>query len=204
MKKIVLLAIATIMGASASFAQLSFGVKGGFSATNFWGEDINHGIKPSYQAGLLMEYKFTDKFAISPEVLFTSQGGKISSTSELLGIKAVGDMTFNTNYINVPVMLKYYVAPCFSIDFGPQVGFNVYSKTTASASIADFGTGDKAALDLKDKTNAVDFGLGLGGTFNVTDNLFVQARYTMGFTKVFDGDQDIKNGNIFVGLGFKF
>ena len=55
MKKIVLLAIATIMGASASFAQLSFGVKGGFSATNFWGEDINHGIKPSYQAGLLME-----------------------------------------------------------------------------------------------------------------------------------------------------
>ncbi|MDY4461432.1 MAG: outer membrane beta-barrel protein, partial [Sodaliphilus sp.] len=58
--------------------------------------------------------------------------------------------------------------------------------------------------DLKDNTNAVDFGLGLGGTFNVTDNLFVQARYTMGFTKVFDGDQDIKNGNIFVGLGYKF
>ena len=203
MKKIVLLAIATIMGASASFAQLSFGVKGGFSATNFWGEDINHGIKPSYQAGLLMEYKFTDKFAISPEVLFTSQGGKISSTSELLGIKADGDMTFNTNYINVPVMLKYYVAPCFSIDFGPQVGFNVYSKTTASGSIAGIDAGSKTA-DLKDNTIAVDFGVGLGGTFNVTDNLFVQARYTMGFTKVFDGDQDIKNGNIFVGLGYKF
>ena len=109
MKKIVLLAIATIMGASASFAQLSFGVKGGFSATNFWGEDINHGIKPSYQAGLLMEYKFTDKFAISPEVLFTSQGGKISSTSELLGIKADGDMTFNTNYINVPVLSLIHI-----------------------------------------------------------------------------------------------
>lgn len=202
MKKIVLLAIAAIMGASASFAQVSFGVKGGFSATNYWGEDVNHGMKPSYEAGVLMEYKFTDKFAISPEVLFASQGGKFSSETSVLGVTLKGDLTYNTNYINVPVMLKYYVAPSFSIDFGPQVGFNVYSKATGKASVA--GVSDSETVDLKDGTNTVDFGLGLGATYSVTDNLFLQARYTMGFTKVFDGDADIKNGNIFVGLGYKF
>ncbi len=202
MKKIVLLAIATIMGASASFAQLSFGVKAGFSATNYWGEDVNHGMKPSYEAGLVLEYKFNNKFAVAPEVLFASQGGKMTSEKSVLGIKSEGDLTFNTNYINVPVMLKYYVVPSFAIDFGPQVGFNVYSKTTGSGSIA--GVSGSKTADLKDKTNTVDFGLGLGATYSVTDNLFVQARYTMGFTKVFDGDADIKNGNIFVGLGYKF
>ena len=57
------------------------------------------------------------------------------------------------------------------------------------------------AWDTKD----VDFGLGLGGTYNLTENAFVQARYTMGMTKVFDGDYNKeKNGNIQIAFGMKF
>ena len=94
-------------------------------------------------------------------------------------------------------MLKYYVSPAFSIDFGPQVGFNVYSKVSIK--------GEDKPLDIKDGTNTVDFGLGLGGTYNLTENAFVQARYTMGMTKVFEGDYSKeKNGNIQVAFGMKF
>ncbi len=64
-------------------------------------------------------------------------------------------------------------------------------------------------VDFKDATNTVDFGLGLGGTYNLTENAFVQARYTMGLTKVYKdewvlGDNKAKNGNIQIAFGMKF
>ena len=197
MKKVFVLIAAAIVSMSA-MAQVQFGAKVGFDMTNFWGEDVEHGMKPSYQAGLVMEYKFSPKFAIAPEVVFASQGGKFKAIEmQLFGLDVSKNVTFNTNYINVPVMLKYYVSPAFSIDFGPQVGFNVYSKVSVE--------GYDKAYDLKDNTKGVDFGLGLGGTYNLTENAFVQARYTMGMTKVFDGDYNKeKNGNIQVAFGMKF
>ena len=196
MKKFFVLIAAAIVCMSAS-AQFQIGGKVGFDMTNFWGSDVEHGMKPSYQAGLVMEYKFNPHFAIAPEVVFASQGGKVNSVEvDLFDLTITGKkkLTYNTNYINVPLMLKYYVAPSFSIDFGPQVGFNVYSKATV----------DDETFDLKDGTKSVDFGVGLGGTYNLTDNAFVQARYTLGLTKVFEGDGDCKNGNIQIAFGMKF
>lgn len=197
MKKMFVLIAAAIVCMSAS-AQVQFGAKVGVDLTNFWGEGAEHGMKPSYQAGLLMEYKFTPSFAIAPEVVFASQGGKFKALDmNLFGIDLSKTVTFNTNYINVPVMLKYYVTPAFSIDLGPQVGFNVYSKY----SIEDIDN----PIDIKDNTKGVDFGVGLGGTYNLSENAFVQARYTMGMTKVFDGDYNKeKNGNIQLAFGMKF
>lgn len=196
MKKFFVLIAAAIVCMSAS-AQFQIGGKVGFDMTNFWGSDVEHGMKPSYQAGLVMEYKFNPHFAIAPEVVFASQGGKFKVLDlNLFGLDVSKTVTYNTNYINVPVMFKYYVSPAFSIDLGPQVGFNVYSKY----SIEDV----KEAVDLKDGTKGVDFGVGLGGTYNLTDNAFVQARYTLGLTKVFEGDGDCKNGNIQIAFGMKF
>jgi hypothetical protein len=195
MKKYFVLIAAAIVSMSA-MAQVQFGAKVGVDATNFWGKDIDHGMQLNYQAGLVMEYKFSPKFAIAPEVVFAAQGGKFKTIDvHLGGLSEEGKVAYHTNYINVPVMLKYYVSPAFSIDFGPQAGFNVYSKYTFE---------DQDAIDIKDITKGVDFGLGLGGTYNLTDNAFVQARYTMGLTNTFEGDADSKNGNIQLAFGMKF
>ena len=191
MKKFFVLIAVAIVSMSA-MAQVQFGAKVGVDATNFWGKDVNHGMQLNYQAGLVMEYKFSPKFAIAPEVVFAAQGGKFKLAE--VGDKKINN-TFTTNYINIPVMLKYYVAPAFSIDFGPQVGFNVYSKHKV---------GDEKPIDIKEGTKSVDFGVGLGGTYNLTNNAFVQARYTMGLTDVFKGDSDTKNGNIQLAFGMKF
>jgi len=194
MKKMMTLIAAAIVCMGAS-AQVQFGGKVGFDLTNFWGENAVHGMKPGYQVGLLMEYKFTPNFAISPEVVFASQGGKgtFFDTKYTDGVK----ITWTTNYINVPVMLKYYATPSLSIDFGPQVGFNVYSKYKEKNI-------DKS-VDIKDETKAADFGLGLGATYNLTNNAFVQARYTMGLTNAFKDEGDkAKNSNIQIAFGMKF
>ena len=199
MKKVFVLIAAAIVSMSA-MAQVQFGAKVGVDATHFWGEDAEHGMKPSYQVGLLMEYKFNPHFAIAPEVVFASQGGKTDNyVTEGVVVKG----TFNTNYINVPLMLKYYATPAFSIDFGPQVGFNVFSKMCAKAKAGTIEA--KESVDLKDFTKTVDFGVGLGATYNLTNNAFVQARYTLGLTNVFDiDDSHEKNGNIQLAFGMKF
>ena len=198
MKKSILFLSAVLISMSA-MAQVEFGMKAGFDMTNFWGENVLHGMKPSYQAGVFMEYHFNDKVAIAPEVTFASQGGKFKLAQDVFGfdVTALGlkdvDVTYNTNYINVPVMLKFYATPSFSIDLGPQVGFNVYSKATA----------EDNTLDLKDGTKTVDFGVGLGATYHLTENVFVQGRYTMGLTNTFDKGE-AKNGNIQLAFGYKF
>ena len=197
MKKVFVLIAVAIVSMSA-MAQVQFGAKVGVDATNFWGKDIKHGMQLNYQAGLLMEYKFSPKFAIAPEVVFAAQGGKDNAYYLEVGDMTIKkDMTYHTNYINVPVMMKFYTSPKFSIDFGPQVGFNVFSKYSLD-DVDDF-----KAVDIKDATKSVDFGLGMGGTYNLTDNAFVQARYNLGLTNVFEGDGDCKNGNIQLAFGMK-
>lgn len=201
MKKIfALIAAALVCAGSATAANPTFGIKAGFDMTNFWGEDMPHGMKPSYQAGVFLEYRFASTpIAIAPEIVFAAQGGKFNVGEETgLSFAKNADVTFNTNYINIPVMLKYYVTPSFSIDFGPQLGINVYSKATATAGNAS------ATVDMGDITNSVDFALGLGGTYNITRNAFLQARYTMGMTHVLKNDVDAQNGNIQIAFGYRF
>ena len=78
MKKVLTLIAAAILCMSAS-AQVQFGGKVGFDLTHFWGKDAAHGIKPSYQFGLIMEYKATPNFAIAPEVVFAAQGSRFKA-----------------------------------------------------------------------------------------------------------------------------
>lgn len=208
-KKVFVLIASAIVCLNAT-AQVQFGFKVGIDATNFWGQTdinviysdnyyptiVNHEMQLKYQVGLMMEYKFSPKFAIAPEVVFATQGGKCTFENPTLTLSQQME-TRTTNYINVPLMLKYYLSPAFSIDLGPQVGFNVYSKMK-------IGSGDYK-YNIKTGTNTVDFGIGMGGTYNLTDNAFIQTRYTMGLTKVFKTESNnAKNSNIQLAFGLKF
>ena len=183
MKKILLLAAAAIMGMSAANAQVEFGAKVGFDLTNYWGEDVSHTLQPNYQAGLVMEYHAAPKFSVAPEVVFAAQGGKSDN------------LTFHANYVNVPVMLKYYVAPAFSIDFGPQVGFNVYSKARVDGVDYDLGLGSR--------THWFSAGVGAGATYYLTDYMQFNVRYSIGLTRTFK-DVDDHQGNVQIGAAFQF
>ena len=201
-KKLIVLLLAMLACMSAS-AQVKFGTKVGLDLTNFWGKETGHQIVLNYQAGLLMEYKFHPRFGISPEVVFAAQGGQERVQDSYNRILTESDKRYHTNYINVPVMLKFYVAPDLSIDFGPQVGFNVYSK---------YKIGNHDDTDYKDMTKAVDFGLGLGATGDIDKNTFLQVRYTLGLTRAFKEEHRVyytvenyrKNANIQLAFGYRF
>ena len=206
MKKITIALVCMLLTAGAAMAQkqFTFGPKIGVDYTHFWGKNAYHGGQLNYQAGLFMEYRFTSSFSIAPEVVFAAQGGKYD-------VKDYNDgdgyfdakFTDNINYINIPVMFKYYVTPALSIDLGPQLGINVYSKYTVESK--DKNLNIKETIDQKDDTKAIDVGVGLGLTYNITNDVFVQGRYTLGLTEVFDKSWDTgKNGNAQIAIGYRF
>lgn len=206
MKKITIALVCMLLTAGAAMAQkqFTFGPKIGVDYTHFWGKNAYHGGQLNYQAGLFMEYRFTSSFSIAPEVVFAAQGGKYD-------VKDYNDgdgyfdakFTDNINYINIPVMFKYYVTPALSIDLGPQLGINVYSKYTVESK--DKHLNIKETIDQKDDTKAIDVGVGLGLTYNITNDVFVQGRYTLGLTEVFDKSWDTgKNGNAQIAIGYRF
>ena len=206
MKKITIALVCMLLTAGAAMAQkqFTFGPKIGVDYTHFWGKNAYHGGQLNYQAGLFMEYRFTSSFSIAPEVVFAAQGGKYE-------VKDYNDgdgyfdakFTDNINYINIPVMFKYYVTPALSIDLGPQLGINVYSKYTVESK--DKHLNIKETIDQKDDTKAIDVGVGLGLTYNITNDVFVQGRYTLGLTDVFDKSWDTgKNGNAQIAIGYRF
>lgn len=206
MKKITIALVYMLLTAGAAMAQkqFTFGPKIGVDYTHFWGKNAYHGGQLNYQAGLFMEYRFTSRFSIAPEVVFAAQGGKYE-------VKDYNDgdgyfdakFTENVNYINIPVMFKYYVTPALSIDLGPQLGINVYSKYTVESK--DKHLNIKETEDQKDDTKTIDVGVGLGLTYNIAKDVFVQGRYTLGLTEVFDKSWDTgKNGNAQIAIGYRF
>ena len=54
-----------------------------------------------------------------------------------------------------------------------------------------------------DITKKVDVGVGLGLTYNIAKDVFVQGRYTMGVTNAFKSG-NYKNGNAQIAIGYRF
>ncbi len=217
MKKTMIALVCLLLTAGTAMAQktLTFGPKIGVDYTHFWGKDAMHGGQFNYQAGLFLEYRFDSKVALAPEVVFAAQGGKYNygyydqdPESPYAAQYGLYDRpaTYHMNYINVPVLFKYYASPSLSLDFGPQLGFNVYSKVTIGQDPK--GIYPQEIVSLRENTKRVDLGLGLGVTYNITENVFVQARYTFGLTNAYAKNVQWgvkqKNGNAQIAIGFRF
>jgi len=201
MKKVILswVAIATFgfVSAQETSNKPIFGAKAGVNLATLTGEDSDGAeTRTSIHAGMFVEFKITDKFSIQPELLYSAKGTKASGFIE--GIQA--DIVMKLNYIEIPVMFRYYVVDKFSLEAGPYVGFIAAAKMKVDTSMGG-GT-----ADIKDTIKSTDFGLGVGASYDVLDNLFINFRYSMGLSEVGDsgsGD-DIKNSVVQFGLGYKF
>ena len=125
-----MLLMSLLVFSGALFAQdksFFWGPKAALHLSNFYGSDVDGAkIKVGYQVGLMAEYQFNSWFAVSPELMFSAQGCKIKTTFDGDEYKA----TDYLNYINLPIMAKFYVCKPLSIDFGPALGLAVYNKVS--------------------------------------------------------------------------
>lgn len=200
MKKITLTLLGLVAFSTSALAQqeVKFGPKAGVNFANLSGLD-NSEMKTGFHVGAVAEIKFNDKFSIQPEIIYSSQGTKYTTT---LIPNGTVESKINNDYINVPIMAKYYIVDGFSAELGPYVGFLVKSEGKI---------GDNT-IDFKDGYKSVDFGLGVGLAYDLPMGVFVGARYNLGLSKANEDvpagltvqADDIKNGVIQVGVGYKF
>ena len=203
MKKTMIALVCMLMAAGTAMAQKAFtyGPKVGVDYTHQWGKNINDESALSYQAGVFMEYRLNSKFAIAPEVVFAAHNRPKSDLNLWMNEYPPRDVitTYHTNYINIPVMFKYYVISSLSIDLGPQFGFKVYDKYTDKW--------EEDSKKMREKHNSghrsFDFGLGLGATYNFNEKVFVQLRYTLGLVPLYKGS-NARNGNAQLSIGYRF
>ena len=199
MKKTMIALVCMLMAAGTAMAQKNFtiGPKVGVDYTHWWGKNINDESALSYQAGVFMEYRMNNKFAIAPEVVFAAHNRpKMEWQDWWINEYPARDIitTYHTNYINIPVMFKYYVSPSLSIDLGPQFGFKVYDRYTDKWEERGREMKEKHSLGYRN----FDFGLGLGATYNFNEKVFVQLRYTLGLVPLY------KDGNAQLSIGYRF
>ena len=204
MKKTMIALVCMLMAAGTAMAQkaFTFGPKVGVDYTHQWGKNINDESALSYQAGVFMEYRMNNRFAIAPEVVFAAHNGhKMEWQDWWMNEYPARDVitTYHTNYINIPVMFKYYATSSLSIDLGPQFGFKVYDKYTDKWE--EDGKKMKATHNMYHRN--FDFGLGLGATYNFNERVFVQLRYTLGFIPLYK-DGNARNGNAQLSIGYRF
>jgi hypothetical protein len=196
MKKVILTAVAlfTIVYVNGQDKKdMSFGVKAGLNVSSIYnidedGVDSNSFI--GFHVGFFGEFMVSDKFAIQPELLYSTQGVEL----EFLGEK--GDLKLD--YINIPVLGKYYVSDAFSLEAGPQIGFLISAETNSGG----------VTEDVKDELKSTDVSLAFGANYDISKNFMIGARYNIGLTRLQEnlspGEKDFKNSVFQISLGYKF
>ncbi|MDR0659552.1 MAG: PorT family protein [Prevotellaceae bacterium] len=189
MRKILFTLVLLLSVGIVANAQFKFGVKAAanFATTNGDGDDM----KVGFSGGLLGQYKFNDRWAIQPEVLFNMQGPK--------GETGNGTLKLNLGYIAVPVMAQFYIINGLFVEAGPQIGFLVTAKAKIDGESEDVKDGFKTV------EAAINYGVGyelqnvpVGFFFRSSIGVTSMAKKSYGF------DEDLRNISFQLGAFVKF
>jgi hypothetical protein len=73
-----------------------------------------------FVGGLEGEYQVSDIFSLSAGVLYSQQGCKLDRSASISGLTLNGDVTYKTDYINIPIMANVYVVKGLAVKLGIQ------------------------------------------------------------------------------------
>ncbi|CAM3662239.1 hypothetical protein FSS13T_00990 [Flavobacterium saliperosum S13] len=188
---------------TATPSKFSFGVSGGVNFSNLLQSDGgNQNSITGFHFMGFGEYRFSDKLSIQPGVAYSRQGAE---TDEMYDAESNTTTKFKIalDYVNVPILLKYYVVKGFGVEAGPQIGF----LTTAKAKdIFVDGESSDIDVDIKDMFKSVDFGIDVGVFYDFQQGFLVGGRYNYGVSDIAEDNpgDPITNSVFQLYLGFKY
>lgn len=170
-------------GSSGASSDIRFGAKVGLNMSTFINKDF-FDVTPKIggYVGGLVEIPITDEIYAQPEMIISVQGADI------------GPGNLNLIYLHVPLMGKYHITEEIAAEFGPQIGFVLSDNASDYLNNVTLG-------ELKSKT--LQLALNFGGGYRLDDNIYLQARFSLGLTKTVE-DSSIKNGVFQVGAAYFF
>ena len=205
MKNILSIAALVAISFSANAQQnFTIGPKAGVNFSTL--SDVPKGkMLPGFYVGAFAELKLSDKFSFQPELVYSSQGAKNIYSETVASVSVHHHNHDKLEYINLPLLAKYYFIKGFSVELGPQ--FGLLLKATNKDEITTNGVEVKEDTDFKKEVNTFDFGIGAGLAYDLPNGFFVNARYNLGLTNVGKSNQyydGSKNRVTQLGVGFKF
>jgi len=202
MKKIMLTALIAVITMVSVNAQ-NFGAKAGVNFAYISGDltdDLDS--RTSLHIGVMAEFEISDKFSFQPELLYSGQGAKYSESESGYSYES----TTKLDYLNIPLMAKYYVAEGFSLEAGPQVGFLLSAKDEWEDNFD--GDTDSGSDDIKEDVSSIDFGLNFGVGYKLDSGLNFGARYNLGLSNLIDDTDELdfkwNNSVIQISVGYFF
>ena len=195
MKKLTLFLTLVLTGCLVSAQSWSdkfqLGLKGGLNFSTVAGDNYESPDgRTSFYVGAQAEAPISDVLSLQPEVFYSRQG------FDMAGTAGVPSTQFELDYIQVPLIFKIYLIEGLNIQAGPQFGFKVHEAVDFSPAS---GTNSFETDAIKD----FDMQMTAGLEYKLLAALFVQARYTYGFSEVVD-NLDVHNEVLSVGVGFMF
>lgn len=168
MRKLVLITALAVLGLATVNAQkINFGAKAGLNFASITGDNIvDSGPTTGIHFGVLAEIPLSEKFSFQPELLYSSQ-------------------VLNLNYLNIPLMGKYYLTKGFSLEVGPQIGFLLSANNDDN--------------DVRNSFKTLDFGINFGVGYKLDNGLNFGARYNLGLSDInnINGSSDKNRNGVF-------
>lgn len=187
MKKIVLL-LMLFVAFQVSAQNFHFIPKVGLNLANM--TNVDGSVRPGLNIGIAAEMPITDVWSVEPGIYYSMQGTKISHS----GI----DYKAKLDYLNIPIYAKAYLYQGLYAFAGPQFGFNVRDKRTASREETTQN------IDLKN-AKTFDFAIGLGLGYQFAQGFLVSINYNIGLTKAWEfNDNNSHNGVWQFMVGYRF
>ena len=201
MKKIALL-LFLFVTLQISAQEVHFLPKVGLNLATMTNSDGGN-MKPGLNIGVAAEFLINPQFAIEPGIYYSMQGIKVSESG--------ATAKFKNDYLNIPIYAKAYLYEGLYAFAGPQFGFLVSSKISASEGKVS------GSVKTKDLYNKVDVALGLGLGYQFSSGLLVSMNYNIGLTNILSDDgmnlggeninwggEKSRNGVLQINLGWKF
>lgn len=183
MKNFILLFFMLLLSATTFAQGIDLGIKGGATFANLTGV-TDGSSKIGFVGGAFVTIKFSDKIAIQGDLLYSQQGVELDVDK------------INLDYINFPLVLKYYIIKRINIQAGPQFG------TVINDSLGSF-LGSNIDFNSFDVTGVVGIGVDLPLNFRIT------GRYGFGLSDISFSENDFsidnsKNSVFSLTAGFSF
>ena len=192
-KKIIL---AAALAATASFAQLSFGVHAGGDINNVWGDATENS-----ESGIGFNFGGAVKFSL-PLLPLTVEANVLADMRNYEIEYALADYSVTQWNIDIPVLARFSPLPIIFIEAGPQFSFNL-------SQYAEDSAGDEIKLfDDVLPTNSFEFDLVFGVGTGIIPFVDVDFRFVLGLSNIYQdvsvplvGTEEVKISNMQFVLG---
>ena len=154
------------------------GAKVGVNANKITGQSYKQGFNYNYQLGAFMQFNFSSRFGLQPEVNFVQSSSEFTNDANDVYNDIFRDGSqkkAKLNYLEVPLLLNINIgleSKRLKLQFGPAYG-NLFRQTVDSLK-----AGGTAAL-----YKTADWSL-IGGFFIQLPVIHLGARYKMGLTNL--------------------